>query len=157
MNETQAQIDNFPDGMIGFTEMHEAGIRLEHMYPLEKNRAVELYREGAEVFILNGNPDHPEQAGQILAETENVILGHDGIFGITKTEWEIHKEREAVIARKEKLEQDSAENVDTKALEAEPITVAGSTAAALGLTFVFVLPAAVLIAGAVVVLLRRRR
>ena len=47
--------------------------------------------------------------------------------------------------------------VDTKALEAEPITVAGSTAAALGLTFVFVLPAAVLIAGVVVVLLRRRR
>ena len=47
--------------------------------------------------------------------------------------------------------------VDTKALEAEPITVAGSTAAALGLTFMFVLPAAVLIAGAVVVLLRRRR
>ena len=47
--------------------------------------------------------------------------------------------------------------VDTKALEAEPITVAGSTAAALGLIFVFVLPAAVLIAGAVVVLLRRRR
>ena len=54
-------MDNFPDGRIGFTEMHEAGIRLEHMYPLEKNRAVELYREGAEVFILNGNPDHPEQ------------------------------------------------------------------------------------------------
>ena len=47
--------------------------------------------------------------------------------------------------------------VDTTALAAEPITVAGSTAAALGLTFVFVLPAAVLIAGAVVVLLRRRR
>ena len=84
MNETQAQIDNFPDGMIGFIEMHEAGIRLEHMYPLEKNRAVELYREGAEVFLLHGNPDNPEQAGQILAETENAILGHDGIFGITR-------------------------------------------------------------------------
>ena len=84
MNETQAQIDNFPDGMIGFTEMHEAGIRLKHMYPLEKNRAVELYREGAEVFLLHGNPDNPEQAGQILAETENAILGHDGIFGITE-------------------------------------------------------------------------
>ena len=91
MNETQAQIDNFPDGMIGFTEMHEAGIRLEHMYPLEKNRAVELYREGAEVFLLHGNPDNPEQAGQILAETENAILGHDGIFGITEAEWEVHK------------------------------------------------------------------
>ena len=112
MNETQAQIDNFPDGMIGFTEMHEAGIRLEHMYPLEKNRAVELYREGAEVFLLHGNPDNPEQAGQILAETENAILGHDGIFGITETEWEVHKEREATIARQEKLEQDSAEKID---------------------------------------------
>ena len=112
MNETQAQIDNFPDGMIGFIEMHEAGIRLEHMYPLEKNRAVELYREGAEVFLLHGNPDNPEQAGQILAETENAILGHDGIFGITETEWEVHKEREAAIARQEKLEQDSAEKID---------------------------------------------
>ena len=112
MNETQAQIDNFPDGMIGFTEMHEAGIRLEHMYPLEKNRAVELYREGAEVFILHGNPDNPGQAGRILAETENAILGHDGIFGITEAEWEIHKEREASAARQEKLEQDSAEKID---------------------------------------------
>ena len=112
MNETQAQIDNFPDGMIGFTEMHEAGIQLEHMYPLEKNRAVELYREGAEVFLLHGNPDNPEQAGQILAETENAILGHDGIFGITEAEWEVHKEREAAIARQEKLEQDSAEKID---------------------------------------------
>lgn len=112
VHETEAQIDNFPDGRIGFTEMHEAGIRLEHMYPLEKNRAVELYREGAEVFILNGNPDYPEQAGQILAETENAILGHDGIFGITETEWEVHKEREATIARQEKLEKDSAEKID---------------------------------------------
>ena len=44
-----------------------------------------------------------------------------------------------------------------KALEAEPITVAASQATTLGLVFVFVLPAAVLVAGAVVVLLRRRR
>ena len=112
VHETEAQMDNFPDGRIGFTEMHEAGIRLEHMYPLEKNRAVELYREGAEVFILHGNPDNPEQAGQILAETENAILGHDGIFGITEAEWEVHKEREAAAARQEKLEQDSAEKID---------------------------------------------
>ena len=82
------------------------------MYPLEKNRSVELYREGAEVFLLHGNPDHPEQAGQILAETENAILGHDSIFGITEAEWEVHKEREAAAARQEKLEQDSAEKID---------------------------------------------
>ena len=47
--------------------------------------------------------------------------------------------------------------IDTKALEAAPITVAASTSMALAMVFVFVLPAAVLIAGAVFVLLRRRR
>lgn len=47
--------------------------------------------------------------------------------------------------------------IDTKALEASPIAIPASTATTLGLVFVFVLPAAVLIAGAVVVLLRRRK
>jgi len=46
---------------------------------------------------------------------------------------------------------------DTKALEAAPITVPASASMTLGMVFVFVLPAAVLIAGAVEVLLRRRR
>ena len=47
--------------------------------------------------------------------------------------------------------------IDTKALEAEPITVAASSAMTLGMVFVFLLPTAVLIVGAAVVLLRRRR
>lgn len=74
MNETQAQIDNFPDGMIGFTEMHEAGIQLDHMLPLTKDRAYELYRGGAEIYILHGNPENPQRAEQVLVETENEIL-----------------------------------------------------------------------------------
>ena len=52
---------------------------------------------------------------------------------------------------------DSGLLIDTKALEAEPITVAALQATTLGLVLVFILPAAVLVAGAVVVLLRRRR
>ena len=47
--------------------------------------------------------------------------------------------------------------VESKALEAAPITIPNHTAAALGLVFVLILPAAVLALGAVVVLLRRRR
>ena len=47
--------------------------------------------------------------------------------------------------------------IDTKALEAAPITVPASASMTLGMVFVFVLPAAVLIAGAVEVLLRRRK
>ena len=47
--------------------------------------------------------------------------------------------------------------VESKALEAAPITISGHTAAVLGLVFVLILPAAVLAMGAVVVLLRRRK
>ncbi len=47
--------------------------------------------------------------------------------------------------------------VDSKALEASPISVPSSVAAGLGLTFIILLPAALLAVGAVVVFLRRRR
>ena len=53
--------------------------------------------------------------------------------------------------------QSSSLLIDSKALEADPITVPASAATALGLTFVFILPALVLVAGAAVVLLRRRK
>lgn len=53
--------------------------------------------------------------------------------------------------------QDSAALIDTKTMEADPITVPASVSTALGMVFVFLLPAAVLAAGAVVVLLRRRK
>ena len=53
--------------------------------------------------------------------------------------------------------EESTTLIESKALEAAPLEVSNSTTVALGLTFVIVLPAAVLAAGAVVVLLRRRK
>lgn len=47
--------------------------------------------------------------------------------------------------------------IDSKALEAAPISVSSSVSAVLGLTFIVVLPAALLAVGAVVVVLRRRK
>lgn len=47
--------------------------------------------------------------------------------------------------------------IESKAIEAEPITVSSAVSAALGLVLVILIPALVLILGAVVVLLRRRR
>ena len=47
--------------------------------------------------------------------------------------------------------------IDSKALEAAPISVSGAQAAVLGLVFILILPAALLAAGAVVVILRRRK
>ena len=51
----------------------------------------------------------------------------------------------------------SAVLIDSKALEAAPISVASSVSAVLGLTFIVILPAALLAVGAVVVVLRRRK
>ena len=53
--------------------------------------------------------------------------------------------------------EESTTLIESKALEAAPLEVSNSTSVALGLTFVIVLPAAVLAAGVVVVLLRRRK
>lgn len=53
--------------------------------------------------------------------------------------------------------EESTTLIESKALEAAPLEVSNSTSVALGLTFVIILPAAVLAAGAVVVLLRRRK
>ena len=47
--------------------------------------------------------------------------------------------------------------IDSKALEAAPISVSSAQAAVLGLVFILILPAALLAAGAVVVILRRRK
>ena len=53
--------------------------------------------------------------------------------------------------------EESTALIESKALEAAPLEVANSTSVALGLTFVVLLPAAVLAIGGVVVLLRRRK
>ena len=53
--------------------------------------------------------------------------------------------------------QEDAILIDSKALEAAPLTVSNTLVSVLGLGFVFVLPAALLAAGAVVVILRRRK
>ena len=47
--------------------------------------------------------------------------------------------------------------IDSKALEAELLTISTGTASSLGLTFVILIPAALLVAGAVVTILRRRK
>ena len=47
--------------------------------------------------------------------------------------------------------------IDSKALEAAPISVSSGVSAVLGLTFIVILPAALLAVGAVVVVLRRRK
>ena len=53
--------------------------------------------------------------------------------------------------------QEDAVLIDSKALEAAPLTVSNTLVSVLGLGFVFVLPAALLAAGAAVVILRRRK
>ena len=68
------------------------------MLPLTKDRAYELYRGGAEIYILHGNPENPQRAEQMLVETESEILGYDGyLWNHRKTEWEDAEEREYLL------------------------------------------------------------
>lgn len=53
--------------------------------------------------------------------------------------------------------QSSSVLIESKALEAEPITVSSGTANVLGLVLIIIIPAAVLVAGAAVVIVRRRK
>ena len=77
-----------------------------------ERRAYELYRGGAEIYVLHGNQENPQLAESTLVDTEDAILGYDGIFGITETEWEVQKEREISATKQEALEQQSAEKID---------------------------------------------
>ena len=47
--------------------------------------------------------------------------------------------------------------IDSKALEAAPIRVSSGQSAVMGLTFIIILPAALLAVGAAIVILRRRK
>lgn len=49
---------------------------------------MELHHEGVTVYGLTGAVDVQEQSQRVM-NLERDILQHDGLFGVTKFEWEI--------------------------------------------------------------------
>ena len=96
IGEVEEQIDSLPDSMIGLSELHEAGFYSESMLPLTRERAVELHHEGVTVYGLTGAVGGQEQSQRIM-NLELDILQHDGLFGVTKFEWENYRRSQETI------------------------------------------------------------
>ncbi|EOS72246.1 hypothetical protein C817_05677 [Dorea sp. 5-2] len=107
--DAQAEIDALPDGMIGLSEMHGYGYTWEEMLPLTKETALELFDRDLPVYQLH------EDGSETLIEDKEQITGHEGIFGIEKSDWE--NERELRSMRAELA--DSSANRETQLLHGD--------------------------------------
>ena len=90
--DAQAEIDALPDGMIGLSEMHGYGYTWEEMLPLTKETALELFDSDLSVYQLH------KDGSETLIEDKEQITGHEGIFGIEKSDWENERELRSMKA-----------------------------------------------------------
>ena len=90
--DAQAEIDALPDGMIGLSEMHGYGYTWEEMLPLTKETALELFDRDLPVYQLH------KDGSETLIEDKEQITGHEGIFGIEKSDWENERELRSMKA-----------------------------------------------------------
>lgn len=82
MENARAELEGVPDQNISFTERNEYGYRNDDVYPLMKERALELYREEYPVLLLY--PDNTE----VYAANSEEIAAYEGMFGIEKAVWD---------------------------------------------------------------------
>ena len=104
--DAQAEIDALPDGMIGLSEMHGYGYTWEEMLPLTKETALELFDSDLSVYQLH------KDGSETLIEDKEQITGHEGIFGIEKSDWENERELRSMQAELA----DSSANRETQLL-----------------------------------------
>jgi len=97
MEQARKEIEALPDQMMSFTESNEYGYTDNHMYPLTKGRALELWEKEFPVMLLY--PDNTEAYAESVEELETF----DGIFGIEKEVWDREKERETTQVSMEEI------------------------------------------------------
>ena len=71
-----------PDPTITPDMAEQCGYAVPDMYPLSKDRAMELLEKDAVVFTL-----YPDKPAEMVFDAEDII-SHDGIFGITCEDWQ---------------------------------------------------------------------
>ena len=102
----EEEIDALPDGMVGLSQMHEYGYSWDEMLPLTKDRASELFREDVSVYQLHAD------GSETLVEDRAALQGHDGLFGVEKSDWSAYLEYQSM---KQELE-DSESNREAQLL-----------------------------------------
>lgn len=71
-----------PDPQISIADMERFGYTDSDMLPLSRDRALELAERDITVFLLYG-----DNAEEMAFNTEDIVE-HDGLFGITREDWE---------------------------------------------------------------------
>ena len=84
-------IDGFPDRSIGMAELKGYGYTADDMFPLRQEMALELHRVGEKVYCLQSDGSYGDYASR------EMILEHEGLYGIEKEAWQRMQEQEDEI------------------------------------------------------------
>lgn len=80
--DAKKEVRNFPDETIGMAELQGYGYTADDMYPLRREEALHLHQVGEKIYCLQEDGSRGEYASR------EMILAHEGIYGIEKTAWE---------------------------------------------------------------------
>ena len=91
LRDAREEIDEFPDRSVGMAELKRYGYTADDMFPLRQEMALELHRVGEKVYCLQSDGSHGDYASR------EMILEHEGLYGIEKEAWQRMQEREDEI------------------------------------------------------------
>ena len=91
LGDAREKIDGFPDRSVGMAELKGYGYTTDDMFPLRQEMALELHRVGEKVYCLQSEGTHGDYASR------EIILEHEGLYGIEKEAWQRMQEQEDEI------------------------------------------------------------
>lgn len=91
LGDAREKIDSFPDRSVGMAELKGYGYTADDMFPLRQEMALELHRVGEKVYCLQSDGSHGDYASR------EMILEHEGLYGIEKEAWQHMQEQEDEI------------------------------------------------------------
>lgn len=89
--DAREKIDGFPDRSVGMAELKGYGYIADDMFPLRQEMALELHRVGEKVYCLQSDGPHGDYASR------EMIVEHEGLYGIEKEAWQRMQEQEDEI------------------------------------------------------------
>lgn len=88
LEKCRREIEDFPDTSVGLSELKGYGYVADDMFPLRKEKALELHRLGEKIYCLQTDGSRGEYASR------DMILDHEGLYGIEKDAWQRMNEQE---------------------------------------------------------------
>lgn len=89
--DAREKIDGFPDRSVGMAELKGYGYIADDMFALRQEMALELHRVGEKVYCLQSDGSHGDYASR------EMIVEHEGLYGIEKEAWQRMQEQEDEI------------------------------------------------------------